>query len=86
MLWEQHITWTRITILDIVFNLPELEFSIDRLLRNPTDFKLALRPYYDEDSANNFELLLTEHLTVAADLVKAAKGKNNIEFEKLDEK
>lgn len=86
MLWEQHIAWTRMTIMDIVYNLPELEFSIDRLLRNPTDFKLALKPFYGEEASSKFEKLLKEHLTVAADLVKAAKANNNMEFEKLDKK
>lgn len=84
MLWEQHIAWTRMTIMDIVYKLPELDIAIDRLLRNPTDFKHALRSFYGEETASKFESLLKDHLTIAADLVGAAKANNNVEFERLD--
>jgi len=35
LLWEQHITWTRNVIQDIVYDAPEKEFAISRLLRTP---------------------------------------------------
>lgn len=43
------------------------------LLRNPKDFEVALRPLYGEDIAVKFAELFTSHLTIAAELVKAAK-------------
>lgn len=48
MLWEQHIAWTRMTIISIIAGLPDVDFVTKRLLRNPLDFKKALKPYYDE--------------------------------------
>jgi hypothetical protein len=74
MLWEQHGVWTRAAIVSIVFGLPNEESVINRLLRNPVDFEYALKPYYGEMIASKFRDLLTEHLVVAADLVKAAKA------------
>ncbi len=74
LLWEQHVYWTRIVILGIVFGLPDTEASTNRLLRNPSDFEAALRPLYGGDAAAKFAELLTSHLAIAAELVKAAKA------------
>ncbi|SHI07502.1 LysM domain-containing protein [Sporobacter termitidis DSM 10068] len=74
LLWEQHVYWTRMLILSIAFGLPDAEFVTHRLLRNPSDFEAALRPFYGEGIASKFAELLTSHLTIAAELVKAAKA------------
>lgn len=74
MLWEQHVVWTRLTIISIVENLPDVELVTKRLLRNPKDFENALEPFYGNRIASEFNSLLTSHLTIAADLVKAAKA------------
>jgi hypothetical protein len=76
MLWEQHDVWTRSTISSLVFNLPDVDPVIARLLRNPVDFEYALQPFYGEKIASKFRDLLTEHLTIAADIVKASKAGN----------
>lgn len=74
LLWEQHIVWTRLTILSIVFDLPDLDLVTNRLLRNPKDFEALLMPLYGDSAASRFEELLTSHLTIAAQLVSAAKA------------
>jgi len=74
MLWEQHGVWTRSTITSLVFSLPNLDSVMDRLLRNPVDFEHVLQYYYGKRISSKFRDLLTEHLVVAADLVKAAKS------------
>ena len=74
LLWEQHVYWTRLFILGTAFDLPDMEFVANRLLRNPKDFEAALKPFYGEDSAAKFAKLFTSHLTIAAELVKAAKA------------
>lgn len=73
LLWEQHIYWTRLAILSVVYDLPDLKFVDARLLRNPKDFEEALRPFYGEDIAAEFAELLTDHLIIAGELVHAAK-------------
>lgn len=77
LLWEQHGVWTRSTIVSLVFDLPDTEYVVARLLRNPVDFENVLRPYYGERIAAEFRNLLREHLVLAADLVKAAKAGDN---------
>lgn len=74
LLWEQHVYWTRMVILSLAFGLPDTEFVTNRLLRNPRDFEAALKPFYGEDIAAKFSELFTTHLTIAAELVKAAKA------------
>lgn len=77
LLWEQHITWTRLTIISMVFNLPDVDLVTNRLLRNPRDFEAALTPLYGSVVASKFSELLREHLTIAAELVDAAKAGNS---------
>jgi hypothetical protein len=74
MLWEQHIVWTRMTILSIIKDLPDVDFVTKRLLQNPIDFKKVLIPFYGDEIASQFSDLLTSHLVIAAQLVKASKA------------
>lgn len=77
LLWEQHVYWTRLFILSSAFELPDAEFVTNRLLRNPKDFEAALKLFYGEDIAAKFAELFTSHLTIAAELVMAAKAGDN---------
>ena len=73
MLWGQHVYWTRMVVLGIIHDLPELQFFTQRLLRNATDFANALMPFYGQEAAMTFENLFGQHITIAAELVEAAK-------------
>ena len=72
-LWEQHIMWTRSFIISTAANLGDLQLVTKRLLRNPSDFASVLQKYYGIPKAEKFKQLFTEHLTIAAQLVNAAK-------------
>ncbi|HHZ13670.1 MAG TPA: acetylglutamate kinase [Clostridiales bacterium] len=74
LLWEQHVVWTRLTIISIVFSLPDVDLVTNRLLRNPKDFEALLRPLYGDRVASWFADLFTSHLVIAAELVNAAKA------------
>lgn len=74
MLWEQHGAWTRMTIVSLTEDLPDVDLVTKRLLRNPVDFQEALNPFYGDKVASKFSELLTSHLVLAAQLVKAAKA------------
>lgn len=74
LLWEQHVYWTRLVILSIVFGLPDEKYTTGRLLQNPKDFEALLRLYYGENIAAEFSNLFTSHLVIASELVKAAKA------------
>lgn len=76
MLWEQHIAWTRMSIISMIAGLPDVELVTNRLLRNPIDFEKALKLFYGDKIASNFRDLLKAHLVIAAELVKAAKVGN----------
>ena len=74
MLWGQHVVWTRMVMLGILYDLPELEFSTQRLLRTASDFANALLAFYGEEAAGTFENLFGNHITIAAELINAAKA------------
>jgi murein DD-endopeptidase MepM/ murein hydrolase activator NlpD len=84
ILWEQHITWTRLTITSMVFNLPDVEPTTNRLLRNPKDFEAALAPLYGPAAAARFSELLREHLVLAAELVNAAKAGDSMRASEIE--
>lgn len=71
-LWEEHVAWTRMTIISLIFNLPDIEFVVARLLKNATDMGDMIRPLYGDAAAERYSALIQEHLLFAADLVKAA--------------
>jgi hypothetical protein len=76
LVWEQHVYWTRLTIISLAFNLPDIDFVTARLLRNATDMGNLLKPYYGNKIAAKFSNLIREHLVIAVELVKAAKARN----------
>src|SRR5205814_384537 len=71
-LWEDHITWTRNVILCIVDSLPGTDQAVKRLLQNQVDIGNAIKPYYGADAGKKLTDLLTPHITIAAEVVKAA--------------
>lgn len=78
LLWEQHVWWTRSFIISVAFDLPDLSVVTARLLRNPKDFEAALMPLYGKEIAAQFAALFTAHLTIAAELVQAAKAGDTV--------
>ncbi|MNO12336.1 hypothetical protein D3C76_19430 [compost metagenome] len=73
-LWEQHVAWTRMVIRSIIFDLPDTEVTLARLLQNGPDMGDALKPFYGVAAGDAYGQLIKEHLVIAADLVKAAKA------------
>jgi len=84
-LWEQHVEWTRIFIIDAVEGLPETDLTTNRLLQNQTDIGDAIKPFYGEDAGTQLSGLLTTHILQAADLVDAAIVGDQARFEAVDE-
>ena len=85
-LWEDHIVWTRNVILNIMDDLPGTDQAVNRLLQNQDDIGNAVKPFYGEAGGKELTMLLREHITVAADLLKAAKASNNSAFEAANKK
>lgn len=71
-LWEEHVAWTRMAIISLIFKLPDIDFVLKRLLRNATDMGNMVRRLYGDVAATTYANLIKDHLLIAADLVKAA--------------
>jgi hypothetical protein len=85
-LWEDHIVWTRNVILNIMDDLPGTDQAVNRLLQNQDDIGNAVKPFYGEAGGKELTRLLREHITTAADLLKAAKTGNNPAFDAANKK
>ena len=72
-LWEEHVVWTRLFIISALADLPDLEVTTNRLLRNPSDFENVFEIFYGKQKAEVFHSLLEEHLKIAAAIVESAK-------------
>jgi hypothetical protein len=73
-LWEDHITWTRLAIISLAHDLPDLPATQARLLRNQVDIGNAIKPYYGRAAGNQLTALLNEHIVGAVALLQAAKA------------
>ncbi len=73
-LWEDHITWTRMVIVDFAAGLPDLQTAEARLLRNQTDLGNAIKPYYGQAAGSELTRLLRTHILDAVPVLQAAKA------------
>jgi len=73
-LWEDHITWTRMVIVDFAAGLPDLTAAEQRLLRNQTDIGNAIKPYYGAAAGNALTKLLRTHILEAVPVLTYAKA------------
>ena len=73
-LWEDHITWTRMVIVDFAAGLPDLPNAEARLLRNQVDIGNAIKPYYGRAAGTQLTRLLRVHILEAVPVLTAAKA------------
>jgi hypothetical protein len=85
-LWEDHVTWTRNVICCLVDNLPGGDQAVKRLLKNQDDIGNAIKPYYGDDAGKKLTDLLHDHITISADVVKAAKANNKVALDSANKK
>ncbi len=79
-LWEDHITWTRIYIISAVAGLGDTDQAKARLLENQDEIGNAVKPYYGDTAGSKLTDLLKTHITLAGDLLAAAKSNNSSEM------
>jgi hypothetical protein len=73
-LWLEHVAWTRLTVVSFAAGLPDLQPTLDRLLRNQREIGKAITPFYGAAAGKALTGLLREHILIAVDVLKAAKA------------
>ena len=74
VLWEDHITWTRLAIISLSSGSPDTTATVGRLLRNQVDIGNAVKPYYGKAAGNALTAELRKHILIAADVIAAGKA------------
>jgi hypothetical protein len=73
-LWTDHVAWTRDYIVAALADQPGAQASANRLLKNQEDIGNAVGKIYGDAAGKQLTTLLKEHITIAVDVVKAAKA------------
>jgi hypothetical protein len=73
-LWTDHTVWTRDYIVAAVDDRPDAQAAANRLMKNQEDIGAAVAAYYGQPAGQQLTSLLKEHITIAVDLIKAAKA------------
>jgi hypothetical protein len=76
-LWEDHISWTRVYIIDALANLPDVNAAARRLLKNQDDIGGAIVPYYGAAAGSQLTSLLKQHIMIATEVLRAAKANDD---------
>jgi hypothetical protein len=77
-LWEDHITWTRLYIVNALADLPSKEATANRLLSNQVDIGNLMKPFYGDKVGHQLSALLKDHILIAAEVIDAAKAGDTV--------
>jgi hypothetical protein len=79
-LWEQHVAWTRMAIVDFASGSDGFSATAARLMQNQVDIGNAIKPYYGVAAGNELTKLLHEHIAIAVQVMQAAKAGDTAAF------
>lgn len=79
-LWEDHVTWTRLAIVEFADGSGGFDATATRLLQNQTDIGNAIAPFYGTAAGQQLSTLLHTHITLAVALMQDAKSGNTTAF------
>ena len=82
--WTDHVVWTRDYIIAALGDQPDAQAAANRLMKNQEDIGKAVATYYGAAAGQQLTTLLKEHITIAVDLVKAAKAGNKTAQQQAD--
>jgi hypothetical protein len=85
-LWTDHVVWTRAYIVSAVAGSPDQTAAANRLMKNQEEIGAAVANYYGNEAGNKLTTLLKQHISIAVDLVKDAKAKDQTKFNADNEK
>lgn len=80
-LWEDHVTWTRLYIVNALADLPSKGATAQRLLQNQADIGSAVGSFYGKAAGEKLAGLLKEHILTAATLIDAARNGDTVKKE-----
>jgi hypothetical protein len=83
-LWTDHVVWTRDYIIAALGDQPGAQAAANRLMKNQEDIGNAVATYYGAAAGQQLTTLLKEHITIAVDLIKAAKAGDKAGQQKAD--
>jgi hypothetical protein len=81
-LWTDHVTWTRLVIVDFDSNAPDLKPDLARLLRNQVEIGNAIKPYYGAAAGSRLTALLHTHIMEAVPVLTYAQDGNKARLTK----
>src|SRR4029453_3040701 len=83
-LWTDHVVWTREYIVAAVGDQPDAQAAANRLMKNQDDIGNAVARYYGGPAGQQLTTLLKEHITIAVDVIKAAKASDSAALKQAD--
>jgi hypothetical protein len=83
-LWEDHVTWTRLAIVAFADGSKDFDATATRLLQNQVDIGNAIKPFYGDAAGTELTSLLHDHITIAVEILQAAKAGDTAAFNDAD--
>jgi hypothetical protein len=85
-LWTDHVVWTRDYIIAAVGDQTDAQAAAARLMKNQDDIGQAVAMVYGAPAGQQLTSLLKDHITIAVELIKAAKAGNKTAQQQADAK
>ena len=85
-LWTDHVVWTRDYVVAAVGDQPDAQAAAGRLMKNQEDIGGAVAKYYGAPAGQQLTALLKQHISIAVDLIKAAKAGDKAAQKQADDK
>jgi hypothetical protein len=84
--WTDHVVWTRDYVVAAVGDHPDAQAAAARLMKNQEDIGNAVAKFYGAPAGQQLTTLLKQHISIAVDLIKAAKAGDKAGQQQADAK